>query len=346
MTRLTPPIRFVASILIVWIGLRIAFWSSADVQLPAPDQTNPLFPDLPDFPVTEYMAPAETRSIGAVTQARPNMVRHPSPSAMAYRPSPAPPLPSQTGTETSAAIPNEPAMRRGAQAQPFSQAPEPDPSSTSRSPFSLSAWVQWRSGDGIDALARDGELGGSQAGVRGRYRLVRAAGLEAALSVRVSHPLEREDGGEAAIGISIRPSGHVPVELIAERRIALDEGGRNAWSLGIAGGVNRRPLPLDFEFDGYAQAGIVGADSRDLYGDAALAVSRPIPIDSRNTVSLGAGIWAGAQPGVSRVDIGPEASIRLPAGGGGIRVSASWRERIAGSAAPGSGPVLTVGADF
>lgn len=344
MTRLTPPIRFVASILIVWIGLRIAFWSSADLQLPVPDQANPLFPDLPDFPVTEYMAPAETRSIGAVTQAMPNMAGQPSLSAMAYRPSPAPPLPPQTGTGSR--IPDEPTTRRETQVQPFSQAPEPDPSSTSRSPFSLSAWVQWRSGDGIDALAREGELGGSQAGVRGRYRLVRAAGLETALSVRLSRPLERQDGGEAAIGISIRPSERLPAELIAERRIALDEGGRNAWSLGIAGGVNRRPLPLDFEFDGYAQAGIVGADSRDLYGDAALAVSRPIPIDARNTVSLGAGIWAGAQPGVSRVDIGPEASIRLPAGGGGIRVSASWRERIAGSAAPGSGPVLTVGADF
>ena len=206
--------------------------------------------------------------------------------------------------------------------------------------------MQWRSGDGVDALASDGELGGSQAGVRGRYRVMRVAGVEAALSARVSHPLERADGGEAAVGISVRPENRLPIELIAERRIALDDGGRNAWSLTLAGGVYRRPLPLGFELDGYAQAGIVGANSRDIFGDAAIVISQPMPLHDRTTVSLGAGIWGGAQPGVSRVDVGPEASIRLPIGGGGMRLSAGWRQRIAGTAAPGSGPVVTLGADF
>ncbi|WP_299328941.1 hypothetical protein [Parasphingopyxis sp.] len=217
---------------------------------------------------------------------------------------------------------------------------------SARRRFSLSAWVQWRSGDGFGALSGDGELGGSQMGLRARYRLLRLAGLDMAATARLSRPIERGEGGEAAIGFSLRPTEDIPVALIAERRIALDAGGRNAWSLGMVGGVSRAPLPFGFELDGYAQAGVVGANSRDLYGDAALVVSHPIAIDDRRTLSLGAGIWAGAQPGVSRVDIGPEASIRLPMGDGGARLSLGWRQRVAGSAAPDSGPAITLGADF
>lgn len=198
----------------------------------------------------------------------------------------------------------------------------------------------------MGALASDGELGGSQAGVRGRYRFTRVAGLETALSVRVSRPLERADGGETALGISIRRDDRTPIELILDRRIALDDGGRNAWSVTLAGGLSRQPLPLGLELDGYAQAGVVGANSRDMFGDAAIVVSHPLPLNDRATVSLGAGIWGGAQPGVSRVDVGPEASIRLPLLDGGMRLSAGWRQRVAGTAAPDSGPVVTLGADF
>ncbi|MGP1352768.1 MAG: hypothetical protein ACTS1Z_05545 [Parasphingopyxis sp.] len=198
----------------------------------------------------------------------------------------------------------------------------------------------------MDALASDGELGGSQAGIRGRYRVIRVAGVEAALSGRVSHPLERAVGGEAAVGISVRSENRLPIELILDRRIALDDGGRNAWSVTLAGGLSRQPLPLGLELDGYAQAGVVGANSRDMFGDAAIVVSHPLPLNDRTTVSLGAGIWGGAQPGVSRVDVGPEASIRLPLLDGGMRLSAGWRQRVAGTAAPDSGPVVTLGADF
>lgn len=213
-------------------------------------------------------------------------------------------------------------------------------------PFSLSAWAQWRSGDGINALTNEGELGGSQAGIRARYRIARTGLADIAIAARLSRPIERGTGAEAAIGVSVQPIEGVPVELMADRRIALDTGSRNAWSLGIAGGLYRRPLPMGLELDGYAQAGIVGANSRDLYADGAVTVSRPVPLGERSVVSLGGGIWAGAQPGISRVDIGPEASLRMPVGDGGVRLSFSWRERVAGSAAPGSGPVVTLGADF
>jgi hypothetical protein len=61
---------------------------------------------------------------------------------------------------------------------------------------------------------------------------------------------------------------------------------------------------------------------------------------------FGAGAWAAAQPHVSRVDIGPHAELRLPLPGTNASLAADWRFRVAGNARPGSGPALTLAADF
>lgn len=364
MIRFTPPVRFVAAVLTIWIGLRVIFWTPADLPQILLETPNPFLPglpalDLPDTFGTDTFGPGKPNDV--LRTLEPHNAAAPGPPYM--RPAPIDPTrafaaPFRPQDESCGATctrllltahipPLGQAMlmrfaRRQSHIPPRTPFASPAPSPR----FSLSAWAQWRSGDGIGSLASDGELGGSQAGVRARYRLLRGAGAEAALAARLSRPIERDNGAEAAIGIAVRPSERIPVELTAERRIGLDDGGRDAWSLGIAGGVNRRSMPLGFELDGYVQAGVVGARRRDLYGDAAIVVSQPIPLSERSTLSLGGGIWAGAQPGASRVDIGPEASLRLPAGDGGVRLSLSWRQRVAGSAAPGSGPVLTLGTDF
>jgi hypothetical protein len=57
---------------------------------------------------------------------------------------------------------------------------------------------------------------------------------------------------------------------------------------------------------------------------------------------VGAGAWAGAQPGVSRLDAGPHLEVRL----GPAALSADWRFRVGGHARPGSGPTLTVSTGF
>jgi hypothetical protein len=214
------------------------------------------------------------------------------------------------------------------------------------SPWRVAFWAQWRSGSGQRALAEGGELGGSQAGLRVQYSLARSSRTEIAASVRASRPLEGRDGGEAAIGFVLRPAPDIPIEIFAERRIAIERGGRNAWSLGAAAGIDRHPLPFGMELDGYAQAGVVGLDRRDLFVDASIAVARPVQVAPRTTLSMGGAAWGAAQPSASRVDIGPEAVLRLPAAQGTVRLSLSWRERVAGSASPGSGPALTLGADF
>jgi hypothetical protein len=61
---------------------------------------------------------------------------------------------------------------------------------------------------------------------------------------------------------------------------------------------------------------------------------------------VGAALSGGAQPGISRLDIGPEIQVRLPLPQGGARLSVEWRERVAGDALPGSGLAITLGADF
>ncbi|MGP1282460.1 MAG: hypothetical protein ACTS1X_05745 [Parasphingopyxis sp.] len=348
MIQLTPPVRFIATILTTWIVLRIAFWAPAEIPPLLLDRPSPFLPDLSSLPLFDRSRPGATAAPVGRTFREIFANRLRDERAAAAPPSP----PGHCGARCqriflAAHMPplSQPLLMRFAR-RPSRLPSPPLARPAASSPFSLAAWVQWRSGDGVEALADDGELGGSQAGIRARYRIVRAAGFEAALAARLSRPIERDNGAEAAIGVAVRPAADIPVELTAERRIALDHGGRDAWAIGIAGGVYRRPLPFGLELDGYAQAGVVGARSRDLYGDAALIVSRPVPLGGRGTLSFGGGVWAGAQPGASRVDIGPEASVRLPVGNGGVRLSLSWRERVAGSAAPGSGPALTLGADF
>ncbi len=55
------------------------------------------------------------------------------------------------------------------------------------------------------------------------------------------------------------------------------------------------------------------------------------------------GLWGGVQPGLYRVDAGPRLSMNV---GRGIRLHADYRQRLAGEAAPSSGPALTIAGDF
>jgi hypothetical protein len=199
--------------------------------------------------------------------------------------------------------------------------------------WSVSTWLLVRR-DGGSALASGGTLGGSQAGFRIGYRLGRP--LE--LSARVSSPLGNRRGTGAAFGLDWRPSARLPLNLLVERRQGIGRGGRNAFALTLHGGVYRR-LAGDFRLDAYAQAGIVGARSRDLFADGGARLGVPI-----RGIEVGASVSGGAQPGVSRLDLGPQVTLRLP--GERLRLTAEWRFRIAGEARPGSGPTLTLAGDF
>lgn len=189
-------------------------------------------------------------------------------------------------------------------------------------------------------LASGGTLGGSQAGARLTWRFDRAF----AANLRVSAPLrqgQQRIAGEAALGLSWQPLQSVPVRLMVERRKAIGApgGGRDAFALLAEGGVYERPLPWQFRLDGYAQTGVVGLRTRDWFVDGGATVTRPI----YGRFAIGAGIWGGAQPGLSRLDIGPRMSMQVRPG---IRAHVDYRHRLFGTAEPGSGFAATVATDF
>lgn len=212
----------------------------------------------------------------------------------------------------------------------------------SESRFSLSTWAILREGAGGNGLAAGGQLAGSQAGFRARYDF----GGGVAVAVRVSGPLRSRQGKEAAVALDWRPAPALPVTLTVERRAGLDRGGRDAFAAGLFGGFDAIALPFEARLDAYAQAGVVDLKRRDAYIDGAVRAERRLIMRDGVSLAAGAGVWGGAQPGVARLDIGPQIVARTPLGSGSIRVGAEWRQRVAGRARPGSGPVLSIGTSF
>ena len=203
--------------------------------------------------------------------------------------------------------------------------------------FSGSAFMLIRDGGGA-TLAPGGLLGGNQAG----FRLFYEPGPRGVFAtVRVSAPSSSIPGKELAIGAGIRGRN---AGLIVEQRLALDSGQPSDLAAIAYGGVYDVPVAAGFKFDGYAQAGIVGVRRQALFIDGAARFERPVAQGPGWRLGVGAGAWGGAQPGVARLDIGPQVVARIAAGT--IRIGGEWRFRVAGDASPASGPALTVGMDF
>jgi hypothetical protein len=206
--------------------------------------------------------------------------------------------------------------------------------------FFGSAWALLRPDSSGAALGTVGTLGGSQAGVRIFYE-PGPHGLS--LTARLSAPLAMNLGREASIGVGLRGR---QLGILVERRIALDHGARNAMSVTAYGGVSDVVLPYGLRLEGYAQLGVVGARSRNGFADGAVSIAHQVVQTGSARLSIGGAISGGVQPGVSRVDIGPELVGSIPISGKPVRVTAGWRQRVAGQAAPGSGPSLTIGFGF
>ena len=208
-----------------------------------------------------------------------------------------------------------------------------------------SAWMLWREASvATRDIASVGRLGGSQAGVRIDYDFTPAARSRTIAYVRATAALNRPASPEAAIGVAFQPARTVPVSIAAERRIALGSGGRNANAVMIVGGFGPSPVgdsPLLAE--AYAQAGMVGFHRRDAFIDGKFSLLSPV---GKTPLRIGGALSGGAQPGVTRIDIGPEVQFRLPLPQIATRISVEWRERIAGRAAPASGLAVTLAADF
>lgn len=318
-----PPLRFLALLVGGWILVRAAilapdWWSVAsDAKAPLAGPA----PAAPRLPATEvYSRSAEPGLVPALHFQRPLAMPVASPAILPYSFAAPPDAPIQPGSDPVWA-PLAPLRLRPAGGGPR---------------WSLSAWTFVRDDGTGPSLAPGGTLGGSQAGARLLYPI----GDGLALSARLYAPLRHLRGGEGALGLDWQPAARLPLHLVAERRQDLGGGGRSAFALSAYGGVSR-DLPRRFRIDAYGQAGVVGTRSRDLFADGAVRIVAPV-----GPLEAGAGAWGGAQPGIARLDAGPSISWRLPVRGADVRLQADWRFRVAGDAAPGSGPAVTIATSF
>ena len=212
--------------------------------------------------------------------------------------------------------------------------------------WSATGWLLWRPA-GAGVPTGGGQLGGSQAGVRVDYALAQMGGARIAVYGRASAALRTFDSGEAAAGLSLKPLAAAPVSFAVERRQRLSEGGRNAFAAYAAGGLGPRSIGAGLDVDGYGQIGVVGLAKPDGFLDGKVSVMGRVSAPASSIdLSLGASVSGGAQPGVSRLDVGPELRLRLPFAPDRMRLSAEWRQRVAGDASPPSGPAITLIAAF
>ncbi|HET9640574.1 MAG TPA: hypothetical protein VFP12_15350 [Allosphingosinicella sp.] len=336
----SPPLRFLAIVLGGWAALRTALiapsWPTPPADTPA--AAAPRRQGL----AAAALGPSEAspNPADAVPSGRPLL----SPASTLVVPLAS--IATRSRAKPATSLPSVPAS--SVETEAVSQLPKPrfvappalapEPASAGR--WSLSAWAFVRQGDAAP-LAAGGLLGGSQAGARLIFRLNRDRQRPLAVSARLSAPLRRPAGSEAALGLDWRPARRLPVHLLAERRQALGREGRSAFALTLYGGASEAPIGR-FRLDAYAQAGVVGARSLDPYGDGSARLSLPLG----DKLRLGAGAWAAAQPGLNRLDLGPQAALRLPLPGRNLTLAADWRLRVAGSARPSSGPTLTLSTDF
>lgn len=210
--------------------------------------------------------------------------------------------------------------------------------------WQLSAWALWRlDGAAGNAAASVGQLGGSQAGARLDLDLNPGALFRLSAYARMTAALNHPAAPEAAIGIAYQPSRRLPVSLALERRIALGEGARDAMAVMAVGGFGPTPVIAGFSAQAYGQTGIVGFHANDRFVDGKFALTTPV---TRLPLRVGASLSGGAQPGVHRVDVGPEVQVPFPLPSAPARLSVEWRQRVAGHARPASGLAITLAGDF
>lgn len=322
------PLRFLAVTLGGWAMLRtIALWPVAERALFSPvglaSAATPFHvPSLPS-----------TTGVGFVTSSSP-VGRTLPVSINPAHPVIAPKSIERPGTISAARIEDE-------ERAPPTIAPPlaPAPIATAPSRWAGSAWAIARGGRRDSLLG--GQLGASQAGARVTYALGTARRV--ALSARVATPLAGR-GAEAGVGIDWQPL-RLPLHLIAEQRIALD-GGRSGTAVEVVGGFGPTSLAGPIYAEGYAQAGLIARGGVEGFADGATRATYRLAGTDRRRIELGVGAWGGAQRGAARFDMGPTLGMVAPVAGKSLRLTLDWRQRIAGSAAPGSGPALSIGSDF
>lgn len=357
------PLLVLGSLLLGWITLRAVFWEpiatpSLPVRLAMPASVYATAPE----PVRPALPPASVAVVVPAHSAA-DPVRHAfvvgAPAVVVPPPAEPAPLPQFAPTPAAGEAPKVAGGHLLAWVAGVAQLPMPQfvmaPAARAapRVPlarrWSIDGWLMLRQGGGEAAFGAVAapSYGRSQAGAVVRYRLSPPSAHRPAAYLRATSAIDAPRGEELAFGLSVRPLGRLPVALMAEVRATnLTTGGRLRPAIGAVSELPRLALPLGLSAEAYGQAGVVGGAEGTLFVDGQLRVERRLARIGQGELRAGLGTWGGAQRGASRIDIGPSATLDFRVGGGQGRLSADWRLRAAGNAAPRSGPAITLSAGF
>lgn len=215
--------------------------------------------------------------------------------------------------------------------------------------WSVDGWLLLRQGGaqlGAGGLPTP-SYGASQAGAVVRYRLAPGSALRPVAYLRASTAARAPRGEEVAAGLALRPLVRVPIALTAELRATNLQSGLAARpAVSLVTEFDRFRLPAGLRAEVYGQAGYVGGKAGTAFVDGQARVERVVTRIGPAELRAGGGVWGGAQRGANRLDLGPTATLDFPLAGGQARVAADWRIRVAGNAAPRSGPAVTLSAGF
>ena len=242
---------------------------------------------------------------------------------------------------------------------PEALAAHPAKPSSLPAPAAPISWQEHRlSGDAWLLLRRGGtgagpgvpnpaSYGASQIGAVLRYRLAPSSPLRPTAYLRVTSAVRAPHDEELAAGLMLRPIKRVPISLMGELRATrLQSGTALRPAILAVSEFPPIPLPGGFRAETYGAAGYVGGRFATPFAEGQLRLDRRIARIGQAELRAGGGVWGGAQRGANRLDAGPGATLGFPVGAGGARLSADWRFRLSGKAAPTSGPAITLSAGF
>lgn len=213
--------------------------------------------------------------------------------------------------------------------------------------FSIDSWMLLRQDSSSAPAAIGGSYGRSQAGTVIRYELMRGSRFQPRAYLRTTRSLAGPQEAELAAGLSARPIPGLPVSVAGEVRYYRTPT-HNEFRPAAYAVTQFQPqrLPLDFRAETYFQGGYVGGQFATPFIDGQVRVDRKLLGLGHLELRGGGGAWGGAQKGAERFDIGPGMSLRFGNGKLNSRLSVDYRFRVAGDAAPASGPALTLSAGF
>jgi len=215
--------------------------------------------------------------------------------------------------------------------------------------WSVDGWALWRQGSGATAISqgRVPTYGASQAGAVLRYRLASRDGRDPRAYVRAYRALVSRGESELAPGLSARPLVNLPLRAHAELRITDRASGTDLRPAAmVTTELPPRKLPAGMRAEMYVQGGYVGGKFATGFADGQLHVLRDVERFDLARLSMGAGLWAGAQKGAARTDIGPTMRLDLDIGQVPARLSVDYRARVAGDAEPAPGAAVTLSTRF